>query len=212
MTKLKTSISLVINLCVTAAAGFVIYKSAVESGETGLGLLKLFKYFSIDASIFALIASAVTAAFDLRILAGKSSRLPHRVEIFKYIAAVLSTLTILVAAVTLAPYRGFAATFSGIGLLMYLLIPLGTLLSFALFEKYSLILFMETLIALLPVVIYVSSDLAAVAFLKMRSSFYSFDNQTQWLPNMIIILSVSFIVCLLVRLLHDTGLKKHRMR
>jgi hypothetical protein len=94
-TKTALAFNLAIIACEIAAIIIVFFK---------LGCYPLV-YYTEDSNLFALVACAVMAGFQVRYLkSGKE--IPHSVQMFKYMAAAVLSVTFIVVLAVLSPMRG----------------------------------------------------------------------------------------------------------
>ena len=98
-TKTALAFNLAIIACEIAAIIIVFFK---------LGCYPLV-YYTEDSNLFALVACAVMAGFQVRYLkSGKE--IPHSVQMFKYMAAAVLSVTFIVVLAVLSPMRGEGIT------------------------------------------------------------------------------------------------------
>ena len=94
-TKTALAFNLAIIACEIAAIIIVFFK---------IGCYPLV-YYTEDSNLFALVACAVMAGFQVRYLkSGKE--IPHSVQMFKYMAAAVLSVTFIVVLAVLSPMRG----------------------------------------------------------------------------------------------------------
>ena len=94
-TKTALAFNLAIIACEIAAIIIVFFK---------IGCYPLI-YYTEDSNLFALVACAVMAGFQVRYLkSGKE--IPHSVQMFKYMAAAMLSVTFIVVLAVLSPMRG----------------------------------------------------------------------------------------------------------
>ena len=94
-TKTALAFNLAIIACEIAAIIIVFFK---------IGCYPLI-YYTEDSNLFALVACAVMAGFQVRYLkSGKE--IPHSVQMFKYMAAAVLSVTFIVVLAVLSPMRG----------------------------------------------------------------------------------------------------------
>ena len=94
-TKTALAFNLAIIACEIAAIIIVFFK---------IGCYPLV-YYTEDSNLFALVACAVMAGFQVQYLkSGKE--IPHSVQMFKYMAAAVLSVTFIVVLAVLSPMRG----------------------------------------------------------------------------------------------------------
>ena len=125
----------------------LVFNLAIIACEIAAIIIVFFKigcyplvYYTEDSNLFALVACAVMAGFQVRYLkSGKE--IPHSVQMFKYMAAAVLSVTFIVVLAVLSPMRGegingwFYMLFNKDSTFLHTLCPILTMLSFVLFEK-----------------------------------------------------------------------------
>lgn len=176
------------------------------SGETQG--FKAFRFFTIDSNTLCGIAAIFLVIYDTFILKGKRSSLPKYVSVFKFVVTVMITITFLTVICWLAPVQGFGRMYGGISCVTHLIAPLLTMSSFFFFEykKSETSLFLESLFALIPVLIYGAVYLVMVVAIGQDNGgwedFYNFNTGGFWYLALIIMLVASYAFSLGVLALH----------
>ena len=216
MTKAKAFFSMLINLTIFGVTSYIVVMYFFVPSNIISNGWESFRYFTTDSNILAAAAALVTAVCDLRIILGKANRLPHFAQLFKYIGTVCLMLTFATVMIFLMPNYGLELMISGTSFHMHVFAPLASLLTFVLLEKDAFIFFPETFYALAPIVIYGAVYIVEVVYIGEFNGgwmdFYLFNRQGQWMSTMIIMLAGAYIVCLLVRLMHNIGIIKIKGR
>lgn len=148
-TKTALAFNLAIIACEIAAIIIVFFK---------IGCYPLV-YYTEDSNLFALVACAVMAGFQVRYLkSGKE--IPHSVQMFKYMAAAVLSVTFIVVLAVLSPMRGEGINgwlymlFNKDFTFLHTLCPILTILSFVLFEKEPHLNTKSAFTATIPTLIY----------------------------------------------------------
>lgn len=117
------------------------------------------EYYTEDSNLFALAACSVMAAFQIRYLAN-GKEIPHAVQMLKYTAAAVLSVTFIVVLAVLSPMRGegingwFYMLFNKDFTFLHTLCPVFTILSFVLFEKEPEITAKSAFTATIPTLFY----------------------------------------------------------
>lgn len=148
-TKTALAFNLAIIACEIAAIIIVFLK---------IGYYPL-EYYTEDSNLFALVACSVTAGFQIRCLkSGKE--IPHAVQMLKYMAAAVLSVTFIVVLAVLSPMRGEGINgwlymlFNKDFTFLHTLCPILTILSFVLFEKEPFLDTKSAFKATIPTLIY----------------------------------------------------------
>lgn len=174
------------------------------------------EYYTEDSNLFALVACAVMAGFQVRYLkSGKE--IPHSVQMFKYMAAAVLSVTFIVVIAVLSPMRGegingwFYMLFNKDFTFLHTLCPILTILSFVLFEKEPYLDTKSAFTATIPTLIYA----IVLVFLNTIRAFtgpYPFllvHNQPVYMSVIwfIVIVGGAFFLALLLQKLNSIGRK-----
>lgn len=158
---MKQKISLILNLAIVVMELMAAYQSFSRNG-TGM-----FRFFTEDSNLLALIACIVFAAATIRVLKSPRGVLFTRTErsipgwayVLKYTATVCLALTFIVVIAVLAPMMGGingykAMLLSDSMLFHHLLCPILAFVSFVFFENEHHFKKRTALIAVMPVCLY----------------------------------------------------------
>ena len=119
---------------------------------------RMFAYYTCDSNLLLLAAAAVEAVFCLRLLAGRGTRVPERVRLFRYAATCTTTMTFLVVLLVFAPLSGPGALprlfLKGSLTYMHFLCPVLGLAAFFLAEDHPYLRLRHTLAAMIPTAAY----------------------------------------------------------
>ncbi len=212
MSKKKTVVSLVLNsLIALVTTGVVVSYFLVESKVIRSGS-ESFRFFTTDSNILAAVAAATVAVFDIKILRGKIDRLPRAAEVLKYVGTVGVFLTFCTAVFFLAPIYGAPMLFGGTAFHMHAAAPLMSFLSFSFLEKHSRLKLSESLLGLLPVVVYGAVYFVEVVVIGEANGgwkdFYAFNQGGSWGVTVAVMPCAAYAVCLLIRLLPNLWVPK----
>ncbi|MBO4572477.1 MAG: hypothetical protein J5762_01745 [Clostridia bacterium] len=116
----------------------------------------IFKFFTVQSNILAAFSAIIMAIYEILLLKGKISFVPKWAYLFKLIGTVGVALTMFTVLFYLAPIMpdGYFSAFYDGNLVMHLLAPLLSILSFVLFEHTGEIRFRETPLSVLHAFLY----------------------------------------------------------
>ena len=208
--KKRLQLSFLINLIIVIMEIITLAMSASNYGFT------LFRFYTEDSNIFALIACSLCAYYSLKCLKGHSSAIPLWVKTAKYMATCCLTVTFVVVVCVLAPTAGPGGyqmmLLQGSMLLHHFLGPVLAFISFVFLEKEPLLPKKYSFYALIPTLIY------AVIILILNIShlivgpypFLHVYEQPVYITILwcIIIIGGAYIFTILLRHLNHMGTKK----
>ena len=193
--------SLVIAMTFVAISMSLVDYYHSESPEAGVGT---FKMFTTISNIIAAFSAAMCLPFQIDGLRRDRYKLPSWIVIVMYVGAVGVFLTFFVAITIISAYQGFVkAMFTNAKLFTHTINPLLITLLFVLVISDTRIKFSFSFIALIPVVIYMIIYLIMVIILKEWNDHYYTDKFIPWPVSLILIISISFGICQLLRFLHN---------
>ena len=193
--------SLVIAMTFVAISMSLVDYYHSESPEAGVGT---FKMFTTISNIIAAFSAAMCLPFQIDGLRRDRYKLPSWIVIVMYVGAVGVFLTFFVAITIISAYQGFVkAMFANAKLFTHTINPLLITLLFVLVISNTRIKFSFSFIALIPVVIYMIIYLIMVIILKEWNDHYYTDKFIPWPVSLILIISISFGICQLLRFLHN---------
>ena len=171
-----------------------------------------FQFFTTDSNVLAALSSLVMIPYEVQILRGKRKKLPHAAIVFKYIGMTSVMLTFLTVMVLLMPPYGAVFTLLGTAFYMHLTGPLTALATFLFLETDSKIKLPETVLAIIPSLLYGAVYLTQVVFIGEKnggwSDFYTFNRGGYWYIAMVVIIGVTYLIAVLTRLVHNKMTKE----
>ena len=171
------------------------------SSEAGMGTLKMFTTIS---NIIAAFSSAMCLPFQIDGLRRDRYRLPSWIVIVMYVGAVGVFLTFFTAATIISIYQGFVKTmFTKSSLFMHTINPILITILFVLVVSDTRIKFSRSFISIIPVVIYMFIYFIMVFVLHVWKDHYKTNAFMPWPISLLLMISVSFGVCQVVRVLHN---------
>lgn len=158
----KMKISLILNIIIvifTAFATILMFtgikfmegEDLLESTKVGM-----FKFFTVDSNLFMGIMSLVFALEEIKIIRLKKSEIGARIYIMKFAATSAVALTFITVFGYLAHISpgGVYSMIRNSNLFFHLLIPLFSIICFAIFERTDKIKFKYTFFGIIFTVIY----------------------------------------------------------
>ena len=171
-----------------------------------------FQFFTTDSNVLAALSSLVMIPYEVQILRGKRKKLPHAAIVFKYIGMTSVMLTFLTVMVLLMPTYGAVFTLLGTAFYMHLTGPLTALATFLFLETDSKIKLPETVLAIIPSLLYGAVYLTQVVFIGEKnggwSDFYTFNRGGYWYIAMVVIIGVTYLIAVLTRLVQNKMTKE----
>lgn len=203
--------ALIINVLIVVSTiigvGAYFFMEADVLGSHGFGT---FKYFTTDSNILMGIASLIYIPYLI-----KNKEIPHRVSLFKYMATVSVTITLLTVFLFLVPMavmRGGIQVafkfFEGNVFILHFSTPVLALITYSLFEKQTMLTLKDSLWATCPVIIYSFVYLFCVSIFHIWNDWYgfTFGGKFYLIPIVMIVMYVStFIIANVVRKLNKTA-------
>jgi len=171
------------------------------SSEAGVGT---FKMFTTISNIIAAFSAAMCLPFQIDGLRKDRYKLPSWIVIVMYVGATGVFLTFSVAITIISAYQGFVkAMFTNAKLFTHTINPLLITFLFVIVISDTRIKFSFSFISIIPVFIYMIIYFIMVIILKEWNDHYYTDKYMPWPVSLILIISVSFGICQLLRFLHN---------
>lgn len=196
----KRVVALVINIAIILME---IYALTLTIKDSGLGI---FKYYTDNSNILALIASISYSIFLIRALKNPKLVCPSWLKYLKLFSVCVLSITFAVVLFILAPLSGGLATwfmlFYGSMLFHHFLCPLISLLSFVFFEADIKLTFKDTFFSLIPTLTYAIIILILNIIKRMIGpyQFFHIYEQSIWMTLFwcVIIFSFAYLIALLL--------------
>ena len=161
--KISLKISLIINILIsimTIIASIIMftgfkfmfaYDTVLES--TRIGMLR---FFTVQSNIFMGIVSLIFAIKEIKLLKGDIEEISIKDYVIKLMATTAVGLTFLTVFAYLGPISkdGIPSLLMNSNLFFHLLIPVISMLNFAIFERTNKIKFKYTFISIIPTLLY----------------------------------------------------------
>ena len=160
--KIDIKISLVFNILIFALmviasiimfTGFKFMEAEPLLESTKIGMLK---FFTVDSNILMGIVALIFAINQIKILKGKKEEISTKLIVFKMASTVAVGVTFVTVFGYLGPISkgGIPSLLKNSNLFLHLIIPVLSMINFALFERTSKIKFRYTLYGILPTLTY----------------------------------------------------------
>lgn len=162
MKKNNHKISFILNITVfilTLFATIAMIKGFQFLGKSEIltaNRMEIFKYFTVDSSIFTGLTSLLFAIYDYFLIKNIKTSIPKIIYILKFIATVSVMITFLVALLFLLPAYNFNYNFiyANSNFIFHLVIPITSFINFIYFEKNECINFKNSFYCIIPVLLY----------------------------------------------------------
>ena len=171
------------------------------SSEAGIGTLKMFTTLS---NVIAAFSAAMCLPFQIDGLRRDRYNLPSWIVITMYVGTAGVFLTFFTSATLVSAYQGFVATmFMQSGLFMHTINPILITILFVLVVSDTHIKFPYSFISMIPVGIYIIVYFIMVFVLGVWSDHYKTNAFFPWPVSLLMMITVTFGICQLIRILHN---------
>ena len=178
--------------------------------------IRTFCMFTVDSNILAGLSMLLCLPYTVDGLHTGYYHLPDWVVVLMHIAVTAVSLTFLVSLFILAPVKGFALIFSGSRFFLHGVCPVLCIVAFCCFINSHLIRLRESLLALVPVLIYAVVYLVMVVFIGEDrggwNDFYGFTTRVPIWLSFLVILPLTAAIILLLRLAHNKCCLRRRSK
>ena len=178
--------------------------------------LRTFCMFTVDSNILAGLSMLLCIPYTVDGLRTGYYHLPDWVVVLMHIAVSAVALTFLVSLCILSPVKGFVLIFSGSRFFLHGVCPVLCIITFCFFINSHLVRLWESLLALIPVLIYAAVYLVMVVVIGEEkggwNDFYGFATRLPlWIP-VTLIMPLTFAISSLIRFLHNRCCLRRRSR
>ena len=171
------------------------------SSEAGIGTLKMFTTLS---NIVAAFAAAMCLPFQIDGLRRDRYKLPSWIVIIMYVGAVSVFVTFFSAITIISIYQGFVKTmFTKSSLFLHTINPILITLLFVLVVSDTHLKFSHSFISIIPVVIYAIVYFIMVFVAHVWKDHYKTNAFMPWPVSLLLMMSISFGICQLLRFVHN---------
>lgn len=177
----------------------------------------MFRFFTVDSNLLIGITSLIFAIQEIQLLKGKISEIPIKTYILKLMATTSVGLTFFVVFAYLGPISkgGILAMLMNSNLFFHLIIPVLSILNFAIFEKTNKLKFRYTLCGIIPTALYGIYYLANI-FIHMENGkvspiydWYWFVQNGVWTAIIVVpmLFTITYIISLILWKINKRSLK-----
>lgn len=175
--------------------------------------LRTFCMFTVNSNIFCGIAMMLTIPYAIDGMRKKDFHLPNWMVDFLLMGVTAVGLTFLVSLCVLAPVKGFVLIFTGSRFFLHGLCPVLAIIAFCFIITNHVISIKESLIALLPVMLYAMVYYFMVEILGPDNGgwddFYGFFTRIPSWISLLTFMPLTFGVATVIRLLHNRSCRRH---
>ena len=175
--------------------------------------LRTFCMFTVNSNIFCGIAMMLTIPYTIDGMRKKDFHLPNWMVDFLLMGVTAVGLTFLVSLCVLAPVKGFVLIFTGSRFFLHGLCPILAIIAFCFIITNHVISIKESLIALLPVMLYAMVYYFMVEILGPDNGgwddFYGFFTRIPSWISLLSFMPLTFGVATVIRLLHNRSCRRH---
>ena len=169
--------------------------------------IRTFCMFTVDSNILVALAMMICIPYTIDGLRTGYYHLPDWVVVVMHIAVTAVSLTFVVSLCILAPIKGFVLIFTGSRFFLHGVCPILSIITFCCFINSHMVRLKESLLAMVPVLLYALVYLIMVVFIGEAhggwNDFYGFATRVPVWVSMIVILPSAFIIATLLRLGHN---------
>ena len=176
--------------------------------------LRTFCMFTVNSNILCAAAMAMVIPYTLDGLRRHDYYLPRWIVNLVYMGVTAVALTFLVSLFVLSPVKGFVLIFTGSRFFLHGVCPILAIVSFCFFMSDKRLRFRDTLLAMIPVLIYAILYYVMVAVLGEEkggwNDFYGFLSRLpHWIP-MAAIMPLTFLIAIGILLLHNRSFDRRK--
>ena len=169
--------------------------------------IRTFCMFTVDSNILAGLSMLLCIPYTVDGLRTGYYHLPDWVVVLMHVAVTAVSLTFLVSLCILAPVKGFRLIFTGSRFFLHGVCPVLSILTFCCFINSHIVRLRESLLALIPVLIYTAVYLVMVVVIGEAhggwNDFYGFATRVPLWVSLVVILPMACVIALLLRLGHN---------
>lgn len=178
--------------------------------------IRTFSMFTVNSNILAAAGMAMILPYTFDGLRKHNYHLPKWIVILVYAGVTSVTLTFLVSLFILAPVKGFVLIFTGSRFFLHGVCPVLAFVAFCFFMSEQKLSFWDSLLALIPVIIYASLYYIMVAVIGEANGgwedFYGFLTRIPSWISISLLIPVTLGIATVVRVLHNRSYRQRRDR
>ena len=176
--------------------------------------LRTFCMFTVNSNILCAAAMAMVIPYTLDGLRTHNYHMPRWIVDLVYMGVTAVALTFLVSLFILSPAKGFVLIFTGSRFFLHGVCPVLAIVAFCFFMSEKRLTIRDSLLALIPVLIYAVVYYVMVAVLGEEkggwNDFYGFLSRLpHWIP-LTAIMPLTFLIATGIRVLHNRSYDKRK--
>ena len=176
--------------------------------------LRTFCMFTVNSNILCAAAMAMVIPYTLDGLRTHNYHMPRWIVDLVYMGVTAVALTFLVSLFILSPAKGFVLIFTGSRFFLHGVCPILAIVAFCFFMSEKRLTIRDSLLALIPVLIYAIVYYVMVAVLGEEKGgwidFYGFLSRLpHWIP-LTAIMPLTFLIATGIRVLHNRSYDKRK--
>ena len=176
--------------------------------------LRTFCMFTVNSNILCAAAMAMVIPYTLDGLRTHNYHMPRWIVDLVYMGVTAVALTFLVSLFVLSPAKGFVLIFTGSRFFLHGVCPILAIVAFCFFMSEKRLTIRDSLLALIPVLIYAVVYYVMVAIVGEEkggwNDFYGFLSRLpHWIP-LTAIMPLTFLIATGIRVLHNRSYDKRK--
>lgn len=169
--------------------------------------LRTFCMFTVNSNILCAVGMSLLISYCVDGLRKHNFHVPKWVMVIVFAGVTSVTLTFLVSLFILAPVKGFVLIFTGSRFFLHGLCPILAIVSFCFFMSEQKLMFLSSLLAMVPVMLYSFVYIMMVAVIGEENGgwndFYGFIERFPIWLLVVIIIPLTLLIATVLRLLHN---------
>ena len=169
--------------------------------------IRTFCMFTVDSNILVALSMMLCIPYTIDGLRTGYYHLPDWIVVVMQIAVTAVSLTFLVSLCILAPVKGFVLIFTGSRFFLHGVCPILSIITFCCFINSHIVRLKESLLALIPVLLYALVYLVMVVFIGEAhggwNDFYGFATRIPLWISLTAILPLTFVIAAMLRFGHN---------
>ena len=169
--------------------------------------IRTFCMFTVNSNILCAIGMSLLISYCVDGLRKHNFHVPKWAMVIVFAGVTSVTLTFLVSLFILAPVKGFVLIFTGSRFFLHGLCPILAIVSFCFFMSEQKLLFLSSLLAMVPVMIYSFLYIMMVAVIGEErggwNDFYGFIERFPIWILIVAIIPLTLLIATVLRILHN---------
>lgn len=196
--KLKNGFAMFCNLAVVVFTVMCVLSFFQHTGDGNMAVsgTDCFRYFTIDSNILAALTSIIALWYNMNSIRFGKEAQPQWAGILQLIGTAAVTLTLLTVVLFLGPTIGYDQMFVGSNLYLHLINPLLAIISLCLTGSGRKLTIGQSLLGMLPTVVYGGVYITLVLITKQWEDFYGFNMGGGWYLSLPLMLLASALICI----------------